>query len=243
MTRRQPRPGEVHLWWIDLNRPDFDEYVLSDEERCRAAAFRLQQARRFFIRRRVALRQILSSYLLVPPRDVPLGAGPLGKPEIMSTRNGPRFNASSSGSVACVALCSSGLIGVDLEARGDGHPVPPARLFASTREQASLAAAPEGERHRQTLELWTMKEAVAKASGVGVSDGLEALEITGSRVAPELSLSGSWAAFAGLPWIVRVVASTEEHVGAVAVAGEWRTTVCRNWPYRNGIPHGEALPR
>ncbi|GEO81677.1 4'-phosphopantetheinyl transferase family protein [Pararhodospirillum oryzae] len=69
-------------------------------------------------------------------------------------------------------------LGIDAEAPGrQRDPLPLARRFCHPREAAALAALPAPRRPEAFLGLWTLKEAVAKASGRGLQIGLASFQV------------------------------------------------------------------
>jgi len=156
----------VDVELIDLDEKIADLSLLSVAERERAARYRFEWDRRRFIAGRVALRRRLGGVLDCPPDRVELMVGPFGKPQLP---NGlPQFNVSHSGQWALIAVTEVGTIGVDIEAvdqRVDIAGV--GRRTFSTMERSSLAEV--GDRVEGFFDLWTLKEAVVKADGRGLS--------------------------------------------------------------------------
>ena len=88
------------------------------------------------------------------------------------------FNVSHSGRHGLIALAPSGRVGVDVEEcvpRRDFDLL--SEAVFGPRERADLAAVAGGERIRLFFRLWTLKEAVAKALGTGLSFDVSRFEI------------------------------------------------------------------
>ena len=71
-------------------------------------------------------------------------------------------------------------MGIDLEAGarlGNDWPGLVRRVF-SPREGAELAALPAGRQRGAFLDGWTRKEAYLKATGLGITEGLQTIEVT-----------------------------------------------------------------
>ncbi|WP_245262219.1 4'-phosphopantetheinyl transferase superfamily protein [Mesorhizobium sp. WSM3626] len=164
---------EVLAITLDAERNVIGETVLclNDEERRRAEGLRRGSDRRRFVATRVQLRQILASKLGIPPSEVELVYGRLGKPRLS-----PRmpahdlcFSVSRSGDVAVIALSSGHEVGVDIEAV---LPVPEADEIAalcfSASEYGAYAALGPEDRLEGFLGHWTRMEAVSKALGCGL---------------------------------------------------------------------------
>jgi len=165
--------SEVHLWLQVL--PPLAELLsqldlLSHEERQRAERLQRMEDRRRFLGGRLLLRTLLGRYSGLPPRAIPLGYTAAGKPYWPDPPLPLQFNLSHSRERVLVGLMWQARIGVDLEWI---RPVPRwqriARRYFSAAEQARLLACPPAERERVFLELWTQKEALLKAMGVGLA--------------------------------------------------------------------------
>ncbi len=171
----QPLPGkwEAHLWlWsvppLEQLLPQLD--MLSPEECRRAERLQLPADRCRFLAGRLGLRSLLSRYSGIPPRAIPLDHTANGKPYWRDPPLPLQFNLSHSHEWILVGLTLQRRIGVDLERI---RPVPRwqriARCYFSAAEQARLWICPPAERERVFLELWTQKEALLKAMGVGLA--------------------------------------------------------------------------
>jgi phosphopantetheinyl transferase len=171
----------VDIWVIDLDcsalldgHPD----ALTGGDREEAGRLRDHTAAVRLLARRSATRSIIAETLGARPGDVDIerrcrrcGSGDHGRPFVAG---GPvSFSVSSSHELAAVAT-STGVVGVDLE------------LVASAGVPAELGLAPAEQRHVEALapdlrtptvlRLWTAKEAVLKADGLGIADGLSTID-------------------------------------------------------------------
>ena len=192
--------------------------VLAASERRRAERFTHDRDRRRFIVRRGVLRSLLSQYLRMPARDVPVNAGPLGKPALALAEPGVdlRFNYSHSNGLAVYAVAVRQEVGVDIErirpvAEMDGI----AESILTVRERLSLEHAAE-YRLEQFFHLWTAKEAVLKTTGEGLTRSPATIEIgpptEGIRV-----VRGHVAWSGRCQWSITPLAVASGFVGAVAV--------------------------
>jgi 4'-phosphopantetheinyl transferase len=88
------------------------------------------------------------------------------------------FSASHSDGLAAVAVTRGRAIGVDVERlRPIDDNLGIARSFFCTSEYVSLAALPEHERNDAFLALWTRKESVVKATGLGLAMPLDGFDV------------------------------------------------------------------
>lgn len=162
--------GRVDLWWLDLGAPPDEEggsaADLSEEERERARSFGSADTRERFLAARLALRRILSGYVAISPRELPLVRNAFGKP---SLPGGPEFNLSHAERVAVLAVAPSA-VGVDVERV---RPIPAAdRLAERWFDEAELRAWGAERRDARDvafLRRWTRREAFVKAIGTGLA--------------------------------------------------------------------------
>jgi 4'-phosphopantetheinyl transferase len=123
-------------------------------------------------RRQVLLRH-LARRLDRPEESIALTRDSFGKPILADPESGYWFNCSSCGDLMLIAGSSNGPVGVDVETLERCRPVweDASRQFAPT-EQALLAGLPPLTRPQAFARLWTAKEAVLKARGIGIVNGL-----------------------------------------------------------------------
>lgn len=168
----------VHLRFALLSdlRERLDDFIrwLDAEEKARMDRFRFDLDRERFISAHGWMRELLGQRLGVPPEALRFRRGPHGKP-VVEGHDLP-FNLSDTKDAVVMAVSDAGEIGVDVEtmARRVDHEAVSAHYF--TPEETAHIAAGEDPKQR-FLELWTRKEAVLKASGVGIMDDLHVLRV------------------------------------------------------------------
>lgn len=143
--------------------------VLTPDERDRADRFRFAEDRIRWARARARTREILAARTGVPAREVTWREGPHGKPELEGS-GGLHFNLSHAGPLLAVALSTGGAVGVDIEVvepLSDMERVA-ARVF-SDEEWEPAGSLGDAARLRYFYRLWTLKEAVLKYLGTGLS--------------------------------------------------------------------------
>jgi len=179
-----PPGAQVEVWTVDLQQGEaFIEAAvrhLSQEERERVPKFTNAVARRNFVTSHGALRRLLSQKLGLPADQIPIHTGPQGKPLLAGELGGQlHFNLSHSGGLGLVALSERTEVGVDVECV---RPVPDAmrlaRRFFSGAEAAALQERAELDRPAAFFRVWTRKEAVLKATGLGIGHGLGRYEVS-----------------------------------------------------------------
>jgi len=223
------RSGEVHIWVAAISehatRLDGFEQLLSDEERERAAAFTRDGGRIRFITGRGILRLLLSRYLDDDPAEIAISQTRLGKP-MLAGESGGRifFSLSHSEDLVLVALSPSWEIGVDLEFLRTLQIDRMIPLCVAPVEREEMEKLPKRTKRRRFFELWTRKEALAKAVGLGLKLSLR--DIIFQAVEPKDGL-GSKLALTSAPavmgdpqrWQVVPLEISDEYVAAVAVPG------------------------
>jgi len=163
--------------------PDLQPYraVLIDDERRRADAYRIEEARATFTLARGLLRLELAKRLGCPPTDIAFDLRPSGKPDLRQadpTRPDWRFSVSHTGPHVALAFARATDVGIDIE-RLDRTvaPLAIARRYFTAEEFAALTALPEEKRPRAFFAGWTRKEAVVKARGGTMAESLTTLRV------------------------------------------------------------------
>ena len=133
------------------------------------------------------VRATLSAALTVEPAALLIARDAHGKPQLGGALCDWHFNLSHSGDRALLALAQGVAVGVDLELpRPRQRFMALAQRYFSASEVATLCECPEPERLRMFYALWTAKEAVLKAAGVGIAHGLAraVMRLDGGRWRP-----------------------------------------------------------
>jgi 4'-phosphopantetheinyl transferase len=144
--------------------------LLSDAERRRADEFRFAVDRAAYCSAHYLLRACLT--LLAGPEEWRFETDQNGKPYLhpACAKEGLQFNISHSRTKVACAIWSDGLIGVDTEDDFAGTDLLDiAARVCSEAEFGNLSKLQGQARHWAFTRLWTAKEAVAKAMGVGLS--------------------------------------------------------------------------
>jgi 4'-phosphopantetheinyl transferase len=172
----------VRVWTVDLDdrtvAPADVDSLLSPEERERAARFIFEPDAWHFKLCRAALRLGLALYLCKPAREIVIKTAALGKPYVED--GDLHFNVSHCRGVGLIAFTRVGEIGVDVEAvqpNIEGLDIASANFTPA--EIAWIASTPSPLLQSQRFtRLWTRKEAVLKATGKGIVDGLNSFDIS-----------------------------------------------------------------
>lgn len=189
--------GAVHLWSVDRSARPADVTPAADEQR-RAERMRDERRRAHFLASRAWLRVVLGRYLATDAAAVSFDVGDRGKPSVAGG-SGVDFSLSRSEGVALIAVTSGRSVGVDVERiRDDVDHGRLAEQFFAPGEVDDLRALPEPQRAAAFFALWVRKEAVVKASGAGLSDGVSHLDVRRDLVAGRWSVTSvdAWPGFA-----------------------------------------------
>jgi 4'-phosphopantetheinyl transferase len=175
----------THVWAVSLQvSPEVLSRfgnLLDSSEQNRAARFHFEHDRNRYIAGRGALREILAHHLDEPPADIQFGSTPRGKPFLTGhfAQSGVHFNLAHCEDLAVVAVSRQPYVGIDLERiRPVDGALEMAPFFCSARERAEFQSVPLLEREIAFFRLWTRKEALLKATGQGIGEALEQVEVT-----------------------------------------------------------------
>ena len=154
--------------------------LLDAGERARLRRFRHPRRLREFVLCRAALRAVLCDRLGCRNAELAFAASRHGKPHALvdGIPNPVSFNVSHSEKNGLIALAPAGRIGVDVEERCTRRdPDGELRTMFAPLERAELARATGRSKVHLFYTLWTMKEALVKALGVGLARDTSAFEI------------------------------------------------------------------
>lgn len=237
---------ELYLLALDRLGPQEDARfaaVLDAEECDRAARLRFAHDRTAFIAAHALARFALSrARPAVAPAAWRFKAPPLGKPVAHAEGGaGVSFSLSHTAGLVAVVVGEEAPLGVDVEAIVPATAtLDLAAAFCAPAEHAALAALADAEaRARRFFTLWTLKESLLKAAGLGLSQAPQTVQFAFDPLAvTQLSgaARGDWHVWSGL--------APPGHCLAVCAGGEARPHLDA---YRvadgAALAAGAALPR
>ena len=195
--------------------------IISDTERERAARIRLDSDRITFVAAH-ALKRLQLSYLTgIAPQQLALRYGPTGKPYVdAGIHEDLHFSISHTNGFVAAAAAIGYEIGIDVEAcnrRADTMKI--ARRHFLAREIVELRKLRGRARREHFFALWTLKEALLKATGSGLRTPMSAVD---ARVSPP-HVKSRYAKI-GLGWQAKTFRPTPHHVVAMVLRPSMKTT-------------------
>ena len=181
--RHLPSAGAVHLW---LCRADYAtgnealraryKALLSSDELKLCERIRNARQQHSALLTRVLVRTVLSQYVSIEPEAWRFAADARHKPCIANPRSTMRFNLSHSRDWIVCAVGAGFELGVDVEyCHPDRDVLRLAKRFFSPEEFASLRLLSAQQRIARFYDYWTLKESWLKATGLGISGGLDSV--------------------------------------------------------------------
>ncbi|MFN7097169.1 MAG: 4'-phosphopantetheinyl transferase family protein [Gammaproteobacteria bacterium] len=182
MNNWQPFPATinldattVYLVGISINNivlTEEHQSLLSTQELAKAARFKFDIHRQRYLVFHACLRMILARCLHTQPALLQFATG-LHKKPYLNDYPQLQFNLSHSDNEAIVAITLDADIGVDIEKIKTEPMKELAKRFFSAAEFAYLNSLPPSEQIHAFYQFWAHKEAFIKATGLGLSQGLQ----------------------------------------------------------------------
>jgi 4'-phosphopantetheinyl transferase len=215
--------GEVHVWYARTATCDtatlrsYYSSLLSPAESKRLARFAFDSLKLEYLVTRALCRCVLSRYVAMDPMHWRFILGAHGKPEIDAGEGiAPplRFNLSNTSTLVACAVARSVDLGIDIERVDRDSDIDElAKAHFSPEEIFYLDASRSEDRPRRFFELWTLKEAYLKATGVGLSLELDQVAFSRSEQTIDVrfgssidDLANNWQFVTHEPWASHMTA-------------------------------------
>lgn len=179
-----PAPN-IHVWGTSL-APSAKVLktlmrILVPSELERAARFRFERDRNHFVAGRIFLRSILALYLCTEPSRLQFNYSTRGKPVLggVFANTNLHFSLAHSEDLGLLAVSPVGAVGIDVERVRPLNEIN--KLVDSVfshRESAAFREMPENAKQSAFFRLWVRKEAFLKATGEGISQLLDQVEVS-----------------------------------------------------------------
>ena len=179
--------NDIHVWKCNVGHlAELDTAMRTSLDECelaRAGRFLNAADRARFVLSHGLLRALAAHYLDRQPAALVIATGEFGKPHLAGPEQGNlSFNLSHSGDLLTLAFARSGRLGVDVErwspTLAESERARICRSVFSASEQRGIAQLPAEERQAAFYSVWTRKEAYIKATGFGLSRGLDYFEVS-----------------------------------------------------------------
>jgi 4'-phosphopantetheinyl transferase len=202
----------VHLWFLDLGglAGSLRDALGGNVD---VTTGQLRFARRFYLRR------LLGAYLGLPGKLVRINRKQRGKPVLDASVHDSElhFSMAKSENRVLIGFSTTSHIGVDLEPAGRraNDALGVARRYFSPAEADALSALPADEVDAAFLRVWACKEAVVKASGLGIAN-----QFARFTVETDMNRPATLVHFEDDPtgdWMLGLVRPDSNFLGAVAV--------------------------
>ena len=204
--RTHARDGDLAVYHVDLNPLDGSTALewLDESENERRGRYLGDLPQRQFTLCRAALRILLVRRLGCSNQDLRFGEGRRGKPFALvgGRPSGVSFNVSHSGDHGMIAIATGGRLGVDIEVRRARKTIDQlVEVLLTEAEQSQLESLAADRRIGRFYDLWTAKEALVKANGLGHAIDVARLDLADSvgrtgetgRFRDRALLDGRWA--------------------------------------------------
>jgi 4'-phosphopantetheinyl transferase len=194
----------------------------SEAELARARQYRTEADRHRYLVTHSALRQVLARELRTPASSLKFDEDELGRPFIREAALD--FNLSHSGTLAAIGVATGRRIGVDVQLVDPAYAgASLAEIVCTPSELAHLSQYDDDLRRAERfVRMWTAKEAIGKAFGVGLCMRLKDLQ------APDLDEVDRPLEFDydGQGWTLIRTLPRNGYVAAVAVQGSGAVFRC-----------------
>ncbi len=174
-----PELDDVRIYLMNVTSlpPEVLAYLastLSLKEKKKAVRFRKELDRQVFVAGRGMLRVLIGECLNLFPNEIEIAEERFGKPYLKGYRESFQFNLSNSGKYAVIAIHpGASQVGVDLEYINETFDYwEVASHYFSETECNSIFT------HRDFYINWTKKEALLKATGIGLVDSLTEIDLS-----------------------------------------------------------------
>lgn len=223
---------EIHVWLIDIKRLEdlrqladqnyLFSSILTDVERKEVINYS-ETSRERFLFRKAAQRLILQAYTGIAAKDLAFERVPDREKPILGRFQNLRnisFNMSHTGDFVAIAVSLGDQLGVDLEQTtrkiSDSKISQISRAYFCEEESRLLADSEHAEERRNRFfMIWTIKEAMLKATGEGFRRPLKSFSILSEESGEEETKTHSSSAWASR-FNLETFYATPSLVGAVA---------------------------
>jgi 4'-phosphopantetheinyl transferase len=170
------KQSSITVWTMELSQIVETLWIpfcnlLNAAERTRSASFAFERHRREYQAAHVLKRLMLSAAVVndTPPKAWVFETSERGKPSVLHGM-GPYFNLSHCDGLVACAVSWDFKLGIDVESLSHAPSLELLDVSFAPSERAWLRSLPAERRGLRSLELWTLREAYLKATGLGLGE-------------------------------------------------------------------------
>lgn len=171
--------NHIDLWFIEPHQLSTEAMtslraLLSNDEVLKLQQYKNKPTQYTSTVTRSLCRLILAQYTNTTPQSLKFIRNQHGKPELVDNINTLRFNLSHNNELIVMVVCANDDIGCDIEnpKRKINVELISRRYFAK-QEHKQLSHLTGEQQKKRFFEIWTLKEAFVKATGIGIGLGLD----------------------------------------------------------------------
>ncbi len=172
---------QIHQARLDISQIECDRLwqFLSEDERSRANKFKREHLKRNFVAARGNLREPLAKYLAREPNEIVFNYGDRGKPYVEGFDRMIHFNLAHSQDLAIYVISGDREVGIDLEYINFECDVEAiTKRYFLPSEQELIERLDDHDKYLTFYRIWTLKEAYGKATGQGIANILDSLDVS-----------------------------------------------------------------
>jgi 4'-phosphopantetheinyl transferase len=163
--------GELHIWRYTVNEQDYvtekANPILSVEEGEKATRFIQEQHAIKYVCNHRFMRNVLATYLNIPPNEIEFSHTALGKPYIENSNL--FFNLSHRNKYGLLAIFKDAEVGVDIEYIKELQDVATFSSYSFSEQEKAMIFKDNKTNPEILFTFWAFKEAFIKATGTGLS--------------------------------------------------------------------------
>ena len=173
------KTDSIDLWFIvpsQLPSQHFKTLIqlLTDQEQQKIQQYKHQATQHTALVTRGFARLVLAEYSEQAATTLAFKRNKHGKPELENNNRNIRFNLSHNNNLIVMAVCVDDDIGCDIEDPKRKISIEPiSRRYFAKQEHQQLIALSNQIQQQRFFEIWTLKEAFVKATGIGIGLGLD----------------------------------------------------------------------
>ncbi|MFT4092313.1 MAG: 4'-phosphopantetheinyl transferase superfamily protein [Niabella sp.] len=171
-------PDEAHIYAVDINKADFagNQHLIAPDEQEKANRYRQPADAHRLLAGRIYIKRLLARYTNADAGDIIIKPGANKKPFAVDRHDNQllQFNISHSGNIVLLVI-SHKTVGIDIEEIKNIDLKD--FVYNILSEQEIVVVSRSEDRRKTFFKFWTRKEALLKATGLGLVDCLPQVEM------------------------------------------------------------------